>query len=73
MTDILIPDIPDVVIAAIDAKAHQSGISRSEYLRRILAREHNADTSKADIESLELLAVRIRDIANPVVMRQAWS
>jgi hypothetical protein len=75
VTDIPIRDVPDDVIAAIDANAHRSGISRSEYLLRILAREHDAHTSKPGtrVRSLEIFAERIRDIDNPEVMRQAWS
>jgi hypothetical protein len=39
MADILIRDVPEGVVAAIDAKAHSVGLSRTEYLRRTLARE----------------------------------
>jgi hypothetical protein len=38
VSDVLIRDVPDDVIAAIDANARRSGLSRSEYLRRALAR-----------------------------------
>ncbi|MBA2282299.1 MAG: ribbon-helix-helix protein, CopG family [Acidimicrobiia bacterium] len=36
MTDILMRDVPDEVLAAIDAKAKRVGLSRTEYLRRAL-------------------------------------
>ena len=36
MTDVLIRDIPDDVIAALDAHAARLGLSRSEYVRRRL-------------------------------------
>ena len=36
MTDILIRDVPEDVIAAIDTKAQRLGLSRTEYLRRTL-------------------------------------
>jgi plasmid stability protein len=39
MADILIRDIPEEVIAAIDARAKRVGLSRTEYLRRALERE----------------------------------
>jgi len=39
MSDLLIRDVPDDVIAAIDAAARSLGLSRTEYLRRALARE----------------------------------
>ena len=37
MTDMLIRDVPDDVIAALDAHAGRLGLSRSEYVRRRLA------------------------------------
>ena len=43
MPDILIRDVPDDVVAAIDAKAQRAGLSRTEYLRRTLSRERTED------------------------------
>lgn len=73
MTDILIRDVPDDVVAAIDAKAHRTGLSRTEYLRRALARERIGDETRVDVRSLEILAERLRDLDDPEVMSQAWS
>lgn len=42
MADILIPDVPEDVVAAIDLNAQRLGLSRSDYLRRTLARERQA-------------------------------
>jgi ribbon-helix-helix CopG family protein len=39
MTDMLIPDVPDDVIAALDAHAERQVLSRSEYIRRVLAQD----------------------------------
>jgi plasmid stability protein len=39
MTDLLIREVPDDVLTAIDVRAKRLGLSRSEYLRRALARE----------------------------------
>lgn len=36
MTDLLIRDVPDDIVAAIDANAGRLGLSRTEYLRRTL-------------------------------------
>jgi Ribbon-helix-helix protein, copG family len=44
VTDILIRDVPEDVLAAIDANAQRVGLSRPEYLRRALARERSAAT-----------------------------
>jgi predicted nucleic acid-binding protein len=37
MADILIRDVPEHVVAALDARARRLGLSRSEYIRRQLA------------------------------------
>jgi hypothetical protein len=39
MTDMLIRDVPDDVIAALDAHAGRLGLSRSEYVRRRVAQD----------------------------------
>ena len=41
MADIIIPDVPDDVIAAIDIKAQRLGLSRNDFLLRALARERD--------------------------------
>jgi len=39
MTDVLVRDVPEDVIAALDSRASRLGLSRSEFLRRRLAQE----------------------------------
>ena len=39
VTDVLIRDVPDDVIAAVDAHTGRLGLSRSEYVRRRLAQD----------------------------------
>jgi len=73
MTDILIRDVPDEVLAAIDAKAKQVGISRTEYLRRTLARERIQDNGPVSIDQLERVSVLAGDLDDPTVMSGAWS
>jgi len=73
VADILIRDVPDDVVAAIDAKARRNGLSRTEYLRRSLARERSTVASKVDVRSLEVLAERFCDLDDPDVMGRAWS
>jgi len=41
VADIIIPDVPDDVIAAIDIKAQRLGLSRNDFLLRALARERD--------------------------------
>jgi plasmid stability protein len=71
MTDMLIRDVPDEVIAAVDAHAARLGISRSEYVRRRLAQDA-AGTANVSVADLQRFANDFGDLANPDVMDQAW-
>lgn len=73
MTDILIRDVPDEVLAAIDARAKRVGLSRSEYLRRTLERERAADTGPVSVDHLRQVALLADDLDDPAVMSGAWS
>jgi hypothetical protein len=73
MTDILIRDVPDEVLAAIDAKARRVGLSRTEYIRRALSRERDGSTPEVTVEGLVTFADTFADLADPEVMRRAWS
>lgn len=73
MTDILIRDVPDEVLAAIDAKAKRVDLSRAEYLRRALEREHVQDAGPVTVEQLKRIASLARDLDDPAVMSSAWS
>ncbi len=50
MTDIF-REVPDHVVAAIELKALRVALSRTEYLRRTLLRESNADTQPVTLAS----------------------
>ena len=71
MSDLLIRDVPDDVIAAIDAAARSLGISRTEYLRRALARERRP-TGLVTVSDLESFSERFSDLADQAVIDQAW-
>lgn len=73
MTDILIRDVPDEVLAAIDARATRVGLSRSEYLRRALERERAADAGPIGLDQLRQVAHLAQDLDDPDVMSGAWS
>lgn len=73
MTDILIRDVPDEVLAAIDAKAKRVGLSRTEYLRRALERERVPDAGSVTVDQLRRLASLARDLDDRDVMSNAWS
>ena len=73
MTDILIRDVPDEVLAAIDAKAKRVGLSRTEYLRRALERERVGGTGPISLDKLRQFAMLAEDLDDPGVMSGAWS
>jgi hypothetical protein len=73
MTDILLRDVPDEVVAAIDARAKRVGLSRSEYLRRTLERERTSATGPVTRGDLERLAALAGDLNDREVMANAWS
>ena len=73
MSDILIRDVPEDVVAAIDAHAAAVGLSRNEYLRRRLAQERLVGVSRVTIDDLRSFAERCSDLSDPEIMRQAWT
>jgi hypothetical protein len=75
MTDILIRDVPDDVVAAIDAKAQRAGLSRTEYLRRTLARErgYGGRSGGVTVEDLSHFAATFSELIDSDVMDQAWA
>jgi hypothetical protein len=72
MTDVLIRDVPDDVIAALDAHAGRLGLSRSEYVRRRLAQDAARPGSPVSVEDLARFAEVFGDLADPDVMSRAW-
>jgi Ribbon-helix-helix protein, copG family len=73
MTDILIREVPDDVVAAIDTKAQRAGLSRTEYLRRALARERSDEQSDVTVQDLAQFAKIFADLDDPEAMGLAWS
>lgn len=72
MTDVLIRDVPDDVMAALDARADRLGLSRSEYLRRRLAQDAAAQGRPVGVGDLARFAEDFGDLADPDVMSRAW-
>ena len=67
--DILIRDVPDDVVAALDANAKAAGQTRAEYLRRLLAEQQGPALTR---EQLTRFTERTADLADPEVMAAAW-
>jgi hypothetical protein len=72
VSDLLIRDIPDAVLAAIDARATRLGLSRTEYLRRRLAQDAAVAEGTVEVEDLARFAQTFADLADPSVMDRAW-
>ena len=72
MTDILVRDVPDEVITALDARASRLGLSRSEFLRRRLAQEALNSPQPVTAEHLAAFAETFADLGDPEVMKGAW-
>lgn len=72
MPDILIRDVPEDVLAAVDAKAERLGLSRTEYLRRRIAQDVAGSARRVTVEDLRRSAEVFADLDDPAVMRGAW-
>lgn len=72
MTDMLIRDVPDDVIAAVDAHARRLGLSRTEYVRRRLAQDAAVQDFAVGVLDLARFAETFADLADPEVMARAW-
>jgi hypothetical protein len=72
MTDVLIRDVPDDVLAALEAKAKRAGLSRTEFLRRALERESMSSGRAVSVGDLERFETSFGGLANDAVMDAAW-
>ena len=72
MTDMLIRDVPDDVLAAVDARAGRLGLSRSEYVRRRLAQDAAARDAPVTAADLGRFGEMFADLADREVMDRAW-
>ncbi|WTL15324.1 antitoxin [Kribbella sp. NBC_01505] len=73
MSDVLIRDVPDDVLAVIDHRASGLGLSRSEYLRRQLSQAAGRSDDPVTVADLHRFSLATRDLGDPDVMREAWS
>ena len=72
MSDVLIRDVPDEVLTAIDARAAKLGISRVEYVRRRLAQDAAVAPVLVTVADLQHLGTTYADLADPEVTAGAW-
>lgn len=72
VSDLLIRNVPDEVVVAIDARAGRLGLSRSAYLRRRLAQDAALPAQAVTVEDLSRFADTFADLADEEVMARAW-
>lgn len=72
MADVLIRDVPDAVLAAVDAHAARLGLSRAEYIRRRLAADAATASAPVSVQHLREFGDRLADLANDEVTDAAW-
>jgi hypothetical protein len=70
--NLLIRDVPDDVVAALDAEAERLGLSRTEYVRRMLTQASARDGRAVTVTDLAQFGDTFSDLADPDVMNQAW-
>lgn len=72
MSDVLIRDIPDDVLAALDLLAAQLGLSRTEYIRRRLAQDAHTARIAVTTDDWLRFAKTYSDLGDAAVMDRAW-
>lgn len=72
MSDFVIRDVPEDVLAAIDARAARLGLSRNEYVRRELKIVAQRSATAVTVDDLQRFAERFSDLDDPEVMARAW-
>ena len=73
LADVLVRGIPEHVVAVIEANAKRAGLSRAEYIRRLLEREQHHARHDVTLNSLRRFHAMFCDLQDPDVMSSAWS
>lgn len=72
MADVLVRDVPEDVLARIDAHAARLGLSRVEYIRRRLSADAATTAEEVSAGDLRSFADSAVDLGDPQVMGAAW-
>lgn len=72
MTDVLIRDVPEGVISALDRRASRLGISRAELIRRQVILTAFDSEEEVGVDSLRAFASTFADLEDESVMDSAW-
>jgi plasmid stability protein len=72
VSDVLIRDVPDDVLASLDARAARMGLSRTEYIRRRLAQDAQIARVAVTAADLQRFAKATAGLGDAEFMREAW-
>ncbi|MGN6605648.1 MAG: type II toxin-antitoxin system VapB family antitoxin [Jatrophihabitans sp.] len=72
MADIVIRDVPPDLLAAVDARAFRLGLSRSQYVCQLLARDLANDVVEVTDDDLRQFGERFTDLGDDDLMATAW-
>lgn len=72
MSDFLVRDVPEDVLAAIDANAERLGLSRNEFVRRELAQVAQRSSAPVTIDDLDRFSATFAGLSDDRLMDQAW-
>lgn len=73
MTDVLVRNIPENVLARVDEHAARLGLSRGEYLRRQIEQNAGGGAQQLTVAELRRASELSRDLLDEDVMHEAWS
>jgi len=75
MADLLISDVPDDELRRVDEKAARLGLTRIDYVRRLIAQDAARPVPGARVDggAFERFGVLTQDLRNGDLMRDAWS
>lgn len=72
MANLLIRDVPDDVLARVDAHAARLGLSRAGYIRRRLAADAATINASVTLDDLRAFGAAFVDLADDEVIEAAW-
>jgi plasmid stability protein len=72
MTDLLIRDVPEDLIAAVEARAARLGLSLDEYVRRRLIQDAGVSAKAVTVHDLARFAEVFSALGDADVVSTAW-
>jgi plasmid stability protein len=72
VSDLLIRDVPDDVLAGLDARAAALGLSRAVYVRRRLTQDARVADVAVTGADLKRFSEAVAGLADEQLMREAW-